>query len=209
MSNFPAQSQVKSKKKVFTFSDCPLYVYHLYTITKVLCFCLRGGGEVRGPRGSPPGYAPGDCSVLLTKIILHYTRGITPKRESSGKARLRGLVPIGNLNPKKYRSGGKSRRRHDVTDLNFRELTSPESLAITGSNSQLIAICRLHVLYHSPKTSLLKIWGLCFLHAFTTTGCTYTYMHLLLSLHARYLRYIINRLQFWMIDKVVVEKSYS
>ena len=43
MSNFPAQSQLKSKKKVITLSDCPLYVYYLYT-TKVLCICLPGGG---------------------------------------------------------------------------------------------------------------------------------------------------------------------
>ena len=47
----------EEQKKVFTPSDCPLYVYHLYT-TKALCICLRG----RVP-ASPPGYAPDDASV--------------------------------------------------------------------------------------------------------------------------------------------------
>ena len=60
MSNFPAQSQVKSKKKrVITPSDCSLYVCHLHT-TKVLCICLRGEGgrESRGLLDTPL-YTPG------------------------------------------------------------------------------------------------------------------------------------------------------
>ena len=44
MPNFPAQSRMKSKKKVITPSDCPLYVYHLYA-TKVLCIYVRGRAQ--------------------------------------------------------------------------------------------------------------------------------------------------------------------
>ena len=36
-----SEEQKEEKKRVITPSDCPLYVYHLYT-TKVLCICLRG-----------------------------------------------------------------------------------------------------------------------------------------------------------------------
>ena len=38
------------------------------------------------------------------KSNLHYARGITPKRVTSGGAHLRGLAP-GNTSPKKCRSG--------------------------------------------------------------------------------------------------------
>ena len=42
---------------------------------------------------------------IKSKSNLHYTRGITPKRVTSGGAHLRGLAP-GLTAPKKRRSGG-------------------------------------------------------------------------------------------------------
>ena len=50
MPNSPAQSRMKSKKKVITPSDCPLYVYHLYA-PKVLCVYVRG--RARPPLDMP------------------------------------------------------------------------------------------------------------------------------------------------------------
>ena len=42
---FSSQSQMMSKKKVITPSDCPLYVHHLYTM-KVLYICLWGAAAL-------------------------------------------------------------------------------------------------------------------------------------------------------------------
>ena len=53
----------EEKKKGLYASDCPLYIYHLYT-TKVLCLYLRGGGA------TDPGHLP-PRKGLVTPLLYN------------------------------------------------------------------------------------------------------------------------------------------
>ena len=67
----------EGQKKIFTPSDCPLYVYHFYT-TKVLYICFRRGGGSSGPQYSssiPPIFSCRTSANVMTFFGLHFILG--------------------------------------------------------------------------------------------------------------------------------------